>query len=614
MLKVFFLKSLENKKIFYLIIFLLITFWFYPIWYMYELAIIGDGNIFLQRFEAIRKTVVNYSQWPANNPWNAGGQPLEGTNGRFIISVKGFLSIIFGAKIGLGINLVLFNAIGYFGSLKLASVFWRVSYLNHIFALLVISNAAILFHLSAGHFNFLNYYLIPVILYYYFQFEKDKWSGLKAGILLGIAFNENPTYLVQFLILMLSAIGIFHFLKSNRDIRKKIIFWALTFLPVFGTIISFHLITLLYTISEFPRSSSKTFIYPIETILKSYFYPFVDIDKRAFSDPAGVSAGSCTRSTHENAMYIGLLSIPFIIVSFYNRIKWWHVMTFILILCSIGNSNAMLPMYWIQKIPTFSSLGCFNRIRMITNIFVSICIVHGMSFLYGYYKKNFLNVKIPFILKPIFIKKTSIVLILILLVTVERLLIGHLIIYDTHKSYDEVIKMYNVYKRYPDNKDFFNLSHIAPYEGTLNNIGMLRGGGDSHLPMDYGEKINGEYPGTIGRDEEGYIGEFYQNKTIVKPDYWSPNLIKFNNLDPNEPLTANMNRSKFWYANGKKLFPNDRIIEVKKKFMVYPNKDGNLILSFQYPGKKIGVFFSFLFLLVSIITALFNKKYNRNMY
>ena len=610
MLKDFIFKSFENKKIFYSIIFLLITFWFYPIWYMHELAILGDGNIFLQRFEAIRKTVVDYGQWPGNNPWNAGGQPLEGVNGRFLISIKGFLSIILGAKTGLGVTLVLFNAIGYFGSLKLASVFWRTTNFHHIFSLLVISNSAILFHLSAGHFNFLNYYLLPIILYYFLLFDKDKWSGLKVGFLLGIAFNENPTYLVQFLILILSTIGIFHFFKSSSEIKKKIIFWILTFLPVFGMMISFHLIALLYTVGDFARSSSKFFLYPMETIIKSFFYPFIDIDKRAFSDPAGVSAGSCTRSTHENAMYIGLLSIPFIITSFYKGVKWWHVMTFVLILCSIGNSNVMLPMYWIQKIPTFSSWGCFNRIRMITNIFVSICIVCGMSFLYTYYKEKFLNLKIPFIPKPIFIKKSSIVLMLIVLIIAERLLIGHLIIRDTHKTYDEADKFYSTYKKYTDNKIFFNVSVIPPFEATLNNIGILRGWGDSHLPIDYGEKIDGLHPGTIGADEDGYISEFHQNKTVIKADYWSPNLIKFSNLDPDEPLTVNMNRGKFWYANGRKLFPNDRIIEVKKKFIVYPNNDGNLTLSYKFSGKKIGILLTVLFFLAFCISGLVNKRYN----
>ena len=524
-----------------------------------------------------------------------------------------FLSIIFGTKLGLGIFFILFNIICYYGSFKLAKKFVKTNGFRHIFAILIISNSAVLFHLSAGHFAFFTYYLLPIIFYYFLSFNKDKWSGLKTGILSGIAFNENASYLFQFSFLIMMIIGVYYFFKSNRDVRIKIFFWILTFFSVFFTIISFHLIALLHTFSEFPRISEIIFTYPIETILKSYFYPFVDIDKRAFSDPAGVSAGSCTRSTHENAMYIGLLSIPFIIASFYKGIKWWHIMTFVLILCSIGNSNVMLPMYWIQKIPTFSSWGCFNRIRMITNIFVSICIVYGMSFLYGHFKEKILNLKFPFIKKTIFIKKTSIVLMLIVLITAERLFIGHLIIRDTHKTYDEADKFYSTYKKYSNNKDFFNVSVIPPYEATLNNIGILRGGGDSHLPMDYGKNSEGIYPGTIGYDDIGYIGEFSQNKNVIKPDYWSPNLITFSNLNPNEPLVVNMNRSKFWYANGKKLFPNDRVIEVKKKFLALPDKSGNLILSYIFPGKKIGIILSSLFFLILCITCLLNKKYNHEL-
>ncbi len=602
-------KLSDNKTLIHLIIFLLITSWFYPIWYMHDLAVLGDGNIYLQRFEAIRKTVVEFGQWPGNNPWNAGGQPIEGTPGRFIISLIGLLTVLFGAKTGLGISLIIFNAIGYFGSLKLAKLFCNKTYFKHIFAILIVTNSAVLFHFSAGHFIFLNYYLIPIIFYYFFRFNKDKWSGLKTGILVGIAFNENPTYLVQFLMLILSSIGTFYFFKSSSEIKKKIIFWIITFIPSFGMIISFHLITLLYTIGDFPRTNSQIFLYPIETILKSFFYPYIDIVK-VFSDPAGVSGGSCTLSSHENAMYIGILSIPFIIASFYKGIRWWHIVSFILILCSIGNNSILLPMYWIQKIPTYDSLGCFNRIRMITSIFISICVVDGMNFLYNQFREKIIKIKVSLIKNPISIKKSSLLLILIISVVTERVFIGYLIIQDTHKDYSEVENFYSFYKKYPDNKDFINLKIISPYEGTLNNIGILRGGGDSHLPMDYGKNSEGIYPGTIGFDEIGYIGEFSQNKKLIKADYWSPNLIKFSKLNPNVPLTVNMNRSKFWYANGKKLFPNDRIIEVKKKFLALPDKEGNLILSYVYPGKKIGVVLTILFFLFLCVTCLFNKKYN----
>ena len=176
--------------------------------------------------EPLRREAMDfeYGQWPGNNPWNAGGQPLEGKNGRFIISIKVILSIIFGTKLGLSLFFILFNIIGYYGSYKLCKKFVKTNKLGHIFATLVISNSAVMFHLSAGHFAFFTYYLLPIIFYYFLSFHKNKWSGLKAGILAGIAFNENPTYLLQFLFLIMLVIGSFHFLKSKRNTRKKFFF------------------------------------------------------------------------------------------------------------------------------------------------------------------------------------------------------------------------------------------------------------------------------------------------------------------------------------------------------------------------------------------------------
>ena len=78
------------------------------------------------------------------------------------------------------------------------------------------------------------------------------------------------SFLVLLLILLM--IGVYHYFRSNTFIRKKIIYWLLTFLPAFGMIISFHLVSLLYTLSDFPRTNSLFFTYPSETILKSYFW------------------------------------------------------------------------------------------------------------------------------------------------------------------------------------------------------------------------------------------------------------------------------------------------------------------------------------------------------
>jgi hypothetical protein len=82
------------EKIFLLVGSVVLIVWSYPIWLTDGKAILGDCNINFQRYEALRQTVVNYGQWPGLNPWNAGGQPLEGFPCLFIFSIKSLFVII----------------------------------------------------------------------------------------------------------------------------------------------------------------------------------------------------------------------------------------------------------------------------------------------------------------------------------------------------------------------------------------------------------------------------------------------------------------------------------------------------------------------------------------
>ena len=170
-----------------------------PLLYIGEKAIIGDGNILLQRLEAMRQTIIVFHQWPSLNIWNAGGQPLEGHAGIFPISIKGLFVLLFGTQQGLNITIILYVISGYIGSWLLASIFWKNSLIRNIFALLLLVNLPLLFHLSAGHIIFYVYYLFPLLLFYFLKFSDDKWAGIKAGIVFSLAFNDTPAYLLQYI-------------------------------------------------------------------------------------------------------------------------------------------------------------------------------------------------------------------------------------------------------------------------------------------------------------------------------------------------------------------------------------------------------------------------------
>ena len=101
----------------------------------------------------------------------------------------------------------------------------------------------------------------------------------------------------------------------------------------------------------------------------------------------------------------------------------------------------------------------------------------------------------------------------------------------------------------------------------------------------------------------------YRPKPMVEPDYWSPNRIEFSKLDAQVPLSLNMNPSSAWHNNGIKIFPDYKIIEVNKRFDVMPDKDGIVILTYVFPGKKLGVITTVVFLIISIlVVGYFRRK------
>jgi len=564
-----------------------------PLWFFFGDAILGDKNITFQRYEALYQTVLNYNQWPGLNSWNAGGQPLDGHPSIFIFSIKGILVLIFGTQLGLVFSTVIYVMFGYLGSLSLASIFWQNKFIKIVFSLLFTFNLPLFFHLSAGHTIFNVYYLIPFMVYYFFLFSDDRWSGLKSGAIFGLAFLDSPAYILQYIFVVMMFVYVWTFFKNSFNGRAMLIRWLTLFTLVTLTTISYKIVAIYQVSNEFPRVSSLFFHYSWADIFRSYFYPFTEIEK-VFRTPPGVSGGSCSQSTHEISAYLGVIGFILAVLSLKEGVRWWHSLILLLFVAGIGNDSALYPMYWLQKLPSFSSHLCFSRVRMITHLFLPFAIAGGLWVLW---------------LKFQFHKHGRVFVIVIgILLIAERMIIGFLIIKDTHVSYGSADPWYSTHLEYL-NKDsrFFNVEVIPPFEATKLNIGILRGGGDSHLPMN-NMNLDG-YAGPIGMNEKGYISEFHQKGEVVEPDYWSPNRIEFSKLDAQVPLTLNMNPSSAWHNNGIKIFPDYKIIEVNKKFDVMPDKDGIVILTYVFPGKKLGVIATGVFLTISIlVVGYFRRK------
>ena len=586
----------EQKKVLIFLGLAFLIIWSYPLWFTAGKAILGDGNIIMQRFEALRQTVVHYRQWPGLNPWNGGGQPLAGAPYLFIFSLPSLFVLIFGTSAGMGITTIVYLIIGCIGAWKLASLWWQSIYVKLFFTIFVVSNPALLFHLKAGHIPFEVFYLMPLLLFYFLRFKEDPWSGLKAAVVYSLAFNDIPNYTLQYMTVIMVLLFSWFLIIGPVEARKKQMRWLALFAPICLTIIAYHAITILQVAGEYPRLSTLRFHYSWDVIWKSYLYPFTNIAK-VFPDPPGVSGGSATRSTHETACYVGIASLLVALASFRRGVKWWHVTTLLLILAGLGNDAIYWPMYWLQKIPTFSSQVAFARIRITTLLFMGIVVTWGLWVLWEKFK--------------VYNWGRRAVIFIGVFIALEHLALGFMIMRGTHVDIDKADPFYRSHYAYlgrTEKSDFMNVSVLPPYESTKLNIGILRGGGDSHLPMNYWDGVDKSYVGPLGSDEKGYVGEFVQGGKAVKPVYWSPNRITFRGLDPLLPLSVNMNPSRAWYNNGRQLFPDYRLVEVYTPFEAWPDSKGTIELSYRFPGRGLGLTITFIAFLASLAVILFFRE------
>ena len=104
---------------------------------MNDLAVVSDGNLYLQSMEAFKIAILDFSQLPQNNSWIMGGQPhsLQLTSP---LSIKFWIFIAFETKTALSIYMLFAFILLFYGSYKIASYYFKDENLKYSFALLSI--------------------------------------------------------------------------------------------------------------------------------------------------------------------------------------------------------------------------------------------------------------------------------------------------------------------------------------------------------------------------------------------------------------------------------------------------------------------------------------------
>lgn len=581
------ISNYKKKHFFiFLISIIFIIFWLYPLWYTKDLAIIEDGNRYLQRIEAFKITIFEYKQFPQNNPWVRGGSPLSILL-MSPLSIKFWLFMTLETKSALSFYMLFSFVVLFYGSYKVASFYFRNRIFRYFFAFLSIFNIALIFHLKAGHFIFLSFCYFPIIFYFLFKHRTIKYSGVFSGYLFGLMLDDDMAYMTAYCILILGIFIIYFLINSKKRNRKKIYYWIFFFCLTSLSVIAYKLNIFIEIQQEFGRKVNIVHFVNIFSFLKSYLIPYYELKGSVFPGQR------FCESTWENSVYVGVIAFIFIFYAFKNKFNSVHFIILFLFLLQLG-TLPYLPYGLLKNLPVFESHLCFNRIRTYNSFYLSILIITGFIYI-SKHKDN---------------KLYKIRNYLLIFVLIERLLTSHFLMYGTHKNYKDVhtfsknsvsmqYKDFNILEKYKDNKKFFNYTILPSYEATKQNIGVMRTGGDSFLSYStYGKNYIGAY--AMGEIE--YKGEFTIDEKIIEPEFWSPNVIIFNNLDINKKLQLNMNPNRGWKLNGQELFRNHKIWEPNKQFVINITEP-SIKLTYEAPGKKRGIIINLLVFFILLISV-----------
>lgn len=540
--------------------------WSLPLWWTYHRTGSYDWGYAQNVWEVRWKTLFDYHQWPAHNPWQGGGLPVNPAFGYF--SVQALATLGFGAKAGLSIFVVFYLLLGLWGFWQLGlQLFPQQHGAAALLATLGAASPALALHLAAGHLIFLNILVWPAIFYFMLRAATDRWSGLKTGLLFALGFNELPFYVMQYGGLISGVFWSCLFMRGDRVQRCSLRRFALLGSAAALPFMIPSLVGIVVIARDYARVANTPASFTAAELWHAYFSPVTELKNGVY-----VPAMHGWWGTWEINCYLGVGATLFFLFGFVRPPRWFHCAAAVCFIFTLGNLHWWEPMRWLMATPLFASLQSFDRLRLFTYLFFVIGAAQGFALAW---EKTAASRGLRLALALAACASAS-----------EVLIVSHAIAQRSHIDFVP-----------PEVKNehggaFYQLGRRRGLPGTFEgwpadlalythaNIGIAA----EPAAIDSAFRLTSRVQTA---DKPDYIGEFIQHGHAVKPAYWSPNRILLAGLDPHEPLVVNLNRGSPWHNFGRPLFPDDRIVEFEKPFIVTPDATGRVELTYRLPYTRL---------------------------
>ncbi len=497
----------------------------------------GDLTNFCAMFECVRKTILEYGEFPHWLVWFGGGMPGAADPYLPVLGPELPFILVFGPFYGVRLAVWLEMLAGVFGMWMFLGDLTKNDWARFWGAALFIGSGAFMAHFLAAHFPMAVVWIFPWLLWCMDRFSRGwKW-GAAAGLAAGIMLNHSLHYCTLIMSVFAGISGLF-LLARVRE-KRPFLLSSLCGLCVCLAVCGYRVVVTLDYIRDYPRIMNERVLIRPDIFLNALLNPFQTLWSMF---PTG---SSLDWNWFEIVCYIGICAAATAAVSFFRKWTRFHWAAFAALLLTVDNSCMWLPGYWIARIPPFTSMFVITRWRFFLVFFLSaVLALEFARLLRKYPEKRKLLLILP-VVSCLGLAANRLYLCFldpgIRPVTFEKIAVLRV------KASAPIVSL--------------NVKGDQVFAAVRSNIGVITGYQNLR-------GYNQEPPRLITpADSPDYRGEFFSEHGRAKLLEWSPNRLKFQCSEP-DVVTIAQNPGSCWFCEetGEYLFPQMKAFDPQKKF------------------------------------------------
>ncbi len=514
---------------------------------------IADWDFVLDKFEAARRTILIWGQFPWWNPWSRGGFPLAAEPQIGAISIATPLVLTLGTTIGLRLAAILWLLIAVEGTYRLAWFWFRDPWAASATALVYGLNGAVIVDSAGGYVLPMSYCSLPWLASFAYRIGWRFSSGVWLGFWLAFVVMNG----IQYLSLYAGALTALIWWRALRveppERRVPLLLHTMAAIGVFFALSGWRLSTVLLVLADDKRERVTFWNESPFSILHYLLLRPAPDWNRAFSAAEGTAFVELTCYVGPVVLALALLSVAF-------GWRWWHTLALVCFWLAIGSVKWYQPSRWLAAWPFFGSAHVVTRWRFLA--------ILGLGFAAG-------SVLARWRKSPRWPLRALAVL-LAAGIGVDFVILGHQqlpMAFSVRPSSDLLPG--------PPVREIVNIRDGLGYPCAMSGYGVIRG----YEPMLSYDRSAPTL--RLARDVPGYRGEAWTENGTVHPVLWSPNRLIFQ-VEPGQTIHVNQNPGSWWWINGLPAFPGLRCAELSVPFTVKADDRGRIDLQIHPRGLAFG--------------------------